>query len=106
MIAKVATIDRFGRVVIPRKLRQQLNLHPGTKVEVKAGPNGTVQVGAKDPEPLPEGLGYVDGKLVITAPFLPGAETDIAAIMQRLDDERTAQLMEPWDQDDQAEPTP
>jgi AbrB family looped-hinge helix DNA binding protein len=28
-------IDRFGRVVLPKKLRERLNLQPGTELEVE-----------------------------------------------------------------------
>ncbi|MCL5987097.1 MAG: AbrB/MazE/SpoVT family DNA-binding domain-containing protein [Actinobacteria bacterium] len=36
------TIDRFGRVVIPKKVRDDLGLSPKVELEVEEGPNGIV----------------------------------------------------------------
>ncbi|MGB8502327.1 AbrB/MazE/SpoVT family DNA-binding domain-containing protein [Mycobacterium sp.] len=56
-----ATIDKAGRLVIPKQLRDQLGLRPG-KVEVSADGAG-LRV-----EPLiDDSLGERDGRLVIPA---------------------------------------
>ena len=31
-----ASVDRFGRVVIPKRIREQLGLHPGSPVRIEA----------------------------------------------------------------------
>jgi AbrB family looped-hinge helix DNA binding protein len=36
------TIDRFGRVVIPKKVRDDLGLAPNVELEVEEGSNGIV----------------------------------------------------------------
>jgi len=36
------TIDRFGRVVIPKKIRDDLGLTPKVELEIKEGSNGIV----------------------------------------------------------------
>lgn len=35
-----ATLDRFGRIVIPKKLRDELNLGPGSTVRIEEGKDG------------------------------------------------------------------
>lgn len=34
------TIDRAGRVIIPKRLRDALNLGPGVEIDIEAGPDG------------------------------------------------------------------
>ena len=36
----ITTIDRAGRVIIPKRLRDALNLEPGAEIEIEAGPDG------------------------------------------------------------------
>ena len=36
----IITIDRAGRVVVPKSLRDQLNLAPGTELEIEAAGDG------------------------------------------------------------------
>jgi len=36
------TIDKFGRVVLPKKLREHLGVGPSLKVEVKETPEGVL----------------------------------------------------------------
>jgi AbrB family looped-hinge helix DNA binding protein len=36
---KVLIVDRAGRVVLPKQLREQFNLHPGSQLEIALGPN-------------------------------------------------------------------
>lgn len=40
-----ATIDRFGRVLIPKRLRDALDLEPGTLLELEAS-NGEIRLRA------------------------------------------------------------
>jgi AbrB family looped-hinge helix DNA binding protein len=52
------TIDRFGRIVIPKRLRERLGLHPGTEVELE--PSGeTLVVRAVVSEPVLQHEGAV-----------------------------------------------
>ena len=36
----LVTIDRAGRVVVPKQLRDRFNLVPGTELEIEAGRDG------------------------------------------------------------------
>lgn len=36
---RVLTVDRAGRIVLPKQLRDQFNLHPGSQLEIALGPN-------------------------------------------------------------------
>jgi AbrB family looped-hinge helix DNA binding protein len=42
-----AKIDRFGRVLIPKRLRDEFDLEPGTVIEVEAS-NGEIRLRAAD----------------------------------------------------------
>ncbi len=46
----VTTIDRGGRVVVPKKLRDQFHLLPGTEVEITADRDG-IRVRPRGSEP-------------------------------------------------------
>jgi len=35
-----AILDRFGRIVIPKKIREEFNLGPGSPVSIEAGKEG------------------------------------------------------------------
>jgi len=36
---RVLTVDRAGRIVLPKQLREQFNLHPGSQLEIALGPD-------------------------------------------------------------------
>jgi AbrB family looped-hinge helix DNA binding protein len=36
----ITTIDRAGRVIIPKRLRDALNLGAGAEIDIEAGPDG------------------------------------------------------------------
>jgi AbrB family looped-hinge helix DNA binding protein len=55
-----ATIDRFGRVLIPKPLRDELDLEPGTLLELEAA-NGEIRLRAADRD---EGLFVKEDVLV------------------------------------------
>ena len=42
-----ATIDRFGRILIPKSLREELDLEPGTVLELEAS-NGEIRLRAAE----------------------------------------------------------
>ncbi len=77
-----AVIDKFGRVVIPRKLRREKGLAPGTKVDILPAENGVSIVPAKD-KPL---LRRKNGLLVYTGPWPKGL--DIVEFIQQQREER------------------
>jgi AbrB family looped-hinge helix DNA binding protein len=54
------TIDKFGRVVIPKKLREHLGVGPSLKIEVKETPEGILL------KPMRRGSGLMmkDGILI------------------------------------------
>lgn len=36
---RILSVDRAGRVVLPKQLREQFNLHPGSQLEIALGPD-------------------------------------------------------------------
>jgi AbrB family looped-hinge helix DNA binding protein len=36
---RVLTVDRAGRIVLPKQLREQFNLHSGSQLEIALGPD-------------------------------------------------------------------
>jgi AbrB family looped-hinge helix DNA binding protein len=56
------TIDRFGRVLIPKELRQQLGLAAGTRVRLQSRREGLLLVREDEETPLRE----INGLLVYT----------------------------------------
>ncbi|TVQ28394.1 MAG: AbrB/MazE/SpoVT family DNA-binding domain-containing protein [Spirochaetaceae bacterium] len=55
----ITTIDRGGRVVVPKKLRDQFHLLPGTEVEISADRDG-IRVRPRGSEPsLTRKLGFL-----------------------------------------------
>lgn len=77
------TIDKAGRVVIPKEIRDQLELRAGTELEVLADADG-VRLVRRAPAPK---LVRVRGRLVVraTAPASERAIVDVAAL---IDEER------------------
>jgi AbrB family looped-hinge helix DNA binding protein len=74
-----ATIDKAGRLIIPRALRDQLGLHAG---EVELIPDGA---GLRVEPVAREGLVEQGGRLVIPA---AGAELDDDALRALMDADR------------------
>ena len=56
----IAEIDKSGRVVVPKKLRDALHLVPGTRLSIRQQGCGIVL----EPEARPGGLYLKDGLLV------------------------------------------
>jgi AbrB family looped-hinge helix DNA binding protein len=38
-MTKLLSVDQAGRIVLPKKLREQFNLHAGSQLEIAAGSN-------------------------------------------------------------------
>ena len=76
------TIDKAGRIVVPKDLRQRLALRPNTELEIVEQPNGVL---LRIPEQAPS-LGMVHGLLVHRGRAENGANWDLK--LQNLREER------------------
>ena len=85
------TLDRFGRIVIPRELRQRHGWRPGTVLELRDGPDGCAVGPVPEPAVTAAGLEWRDGLLVCTATASADI-TDLAALRDALDAERDRDL--------------
>ena len=56
------TVDKFGRIIIPKKIRDHLGLEPGTSVEIEEDKGRLVFTVAHE-QPM---LEYEDGILIYT----------------------------------------
>jgi len=79
-----ATLDKFGRIVIPKQVRDDLGLSPGAILRVEEGENGIVL----KPVEHREALVHKDGVLVFTGEL----EGDIEQAVQRDRDSRSRKL--------------
>jgi AbrB family looped-hinge helix DNA binding protein len=74
MRAMRTTIDRAGRIVVPKSLRDQLSLMPGLELELTAS-EGHLEI---EPVPTPMRLERRDGRLVaITDKEMPPLSEDV-----------------------------
>jgi len=89
-----ATLDRFGRIVIPSALRQRHGWKPGVELELRDGPDGISLVAVRSAAPAPAGWAWQDGMLVCTATATVDI-TDLAAFRDGLDAQRDAELGNP-----------
>jgi AbrB family looped-hinge helix DNA binding protein len=76
------TIDKAGRIVVPKELRQRLALRPNTELEIVEQPNGVL---LRIPEQAPS-LGMVRGLLVHRGRAENGADWDLK--LQNIREER------------------
>ena len=60
------TIDRAGRIVIPKTIRDQVGLAPGTEIDIELR-DGRIEI---EPAPVPMRIAYRGGRPVI--------ETDVS----------------------------
>lgn len=67
-----ATIDKFGRLVIPKKVREHWGLHPGSVLKIEER-NHDIRLRPIETEPV---LQKEEGVLVFTG-TLQGVDTDI-----------------------------
>lgn len=86
-----ATLDRFGRIVIPRALRQRHGWRSGTVLAIEDGPQGLAVTASVTEPAAPAGWAWRDGMLVCTA-SADGDLTDIGAQRDALDAERDRDL--------------
>lgn len=81
------TIDRAGRIVVPKALRERFGLHPGTELEIEAVADG-LRLRARDSASV---FIEKDGVLVHHAAG-PAMEIDVAAFINRERDGRATSL--------------
>lgn len=77
------TIDRAGRVVVPKALRERFGFHPGTELEIEALADG-LRLRLRDSAPL---FIEKEGVLVHHAAG-PALDIDVAAFINRERDGR------------------
>lgn len=85
------TLDRFGRIVIPRALRQRHGWRPGTTLSVQDGPAGFVVTAVPTQDEAPAGWAWRDGALVCIA-TPTGDLNDLTALRDALDVARDREL--------------
>lgn len=81
------TIDEYGRLVIPKKVRDRLGLNPGTELELEQS-DDTIQLKPVHPEDF---CTYEDGIPVYTGP-LP-ENFDVVEEIKRQREERTRKIL-------------
>jgi AbrB family looped-hinge helix DNA binding protein len=69
-MSAITEIDKAGRVVVPKKMRESLHLVPGTRLSIRVEGDGVVI----EPQRKPRGLYLKKGTLVYDTG--PGPETD------------------------------
>ncbi len=86
-------IDKAGRVVVPKKMRDSLHLAPGTRLTVTQQGGGIFL----EPKAKPRGLYWKNGMPVyeLGKPLPP----DHVDWVDQAREERTVQLMDPWTRD-------
>jgi len=75
--AMITTIDAAGRVVVPKDVRQQARLSPGTRVDIRCR-DGVVEI---EPAPLPVRLRR-RGRLLVAVAESPTPRLTGAAVEQ------------------------
>ena len=82
-----ATIDRAGRLVVPKPVREAAHLHPGTRVQFRVI-DGRVEI-----EPVPMEVRFErSGPLVVAVPQTEGAVVTTADVEQILAETRAERL--------------
>jgi AbrB family looped-hinge helix DNA binding protein len=82
----ITTIDKGGRVVVPKAMRDALGLKPGSEVEVQLDVNaGSIAIA---PRTVPKRLEMRDGFAVIVpeSPLPPVTVEDVRDLLERLRD--------------------
>lgn len=73
--AATTTIDRAGRLVVPKEVREQAGIAPGTRVNVRYR-DGLIEI-----EPEPRAIRIVRrGRLHVAVPIEPGEPLDTETV--------------------------
>tara|TARA_R100000789_G_C2950898_1_gene134963 strand:+ start:305 stop:568 length:264 start_codon:yes stop_codon:yes gene_type:complete len=75
-------IDKFGRILIPKPIRQRLGLLPGSPVSLVEGDGGKVEITAERSEPMVARRGRL---LVYTGPL---GDVDPVTAVREIQEER------------------
>ncbi len=89
MHGMTVTIDKAGRIVVPKELRQRLGLTPNTELEIVDHPNGIL---LRPLESRPS-LVKVNGMLVHQGQLEEGADLD--RLLETVREERIRQILRP-----------
>jgi AbrB family looped-hinge helix DNA binding protein len=89
MHGMTVTIDKAGRIVVPKELRQRLGLGPNTELEIVDHPNGIL---LRPLESRPS-LVKVNGMLVHQGRLEEGADLD--RLLESVREERIRQILRP-----------
>lgn len=81
------TIDKSGRIVVPKRLRERLGLRPNSELEIVEQPNGMLLRAAEEKPSLIE----VGGLLVHQGSAEPGANWD--RVLQDVREERAQTIL-------------
>ncbi len=73
----IITIDRAGRVVLPKSIRDRFHLLPGTEIELSTDFE-SIKLSPRDSQPS---LALKDGILIHSASDAPTLDLDIAAFI-------------------------
>ena len=75
------TIDRAGRIVIPKGMREEAGLTPGTEIDIELR-DGRIEI---EPAPVPMRIVYRDGHPVIEtdAAMPPLTAEDVRETLER-----------------------
>ena len=87
MEIKETIVDRFGRIVIPKKIREDFNLEAGTQIRFEESEQGIV-IKSVHGEP---NLHWKDGVLV----FSGAALGDLSDALERHREERARNILKP-----------
>jgi AbrB family looped-hinge helix DNA binding protein len=87
-----ATVDRFGRLVVPKRLRTRLGWRAGTRVRLVPTDRGVEILADEAPPPAPPGLRWENGLLVAAGKFR-GKPPDLERLRRRLAAERDREIV-------------
>lgn len=77
----IAKLGPKGQIVIPKEIRDELGVGPGSAVSLRLRPDGMVEMAKAWNDPIAEGPAYVQ------AAFPPGPHRSAADILREIDRE-------------------
>lgn len=84
------TLDKFGRILLPKALRKALGIRPGAKLSLKVE-DSKLTLTPSDPDGM---LKRINGVLVWTGPV---GDIDFQDVLERTRDERISRIAGiPW----------